>query len=379
MRYCRGRKVMMRNDTFRKSLVVAIIVLFICMSIKTSIGTKVIKKSTLPISNGNTLYVGGSGPGNYTSIQDAINDANTDSTVFVFAYSSPYYENVVVNKSINLIGENKDTTIIDGNHSGNCVYVTADYVDISGFTIQNGKFWGIYLETIFNRITDNNILNNEDKGIALFYSSGNTIIGNTILNNLYEGINLYRSNYNTINGNTILNNLGDGISLHESNRNTITDNIISNNEDGIRLGLKNGGYSAYNTITGNNITSNKEKGIKLYEYTDINIIYHNNFINNTQNAYNEGNNTWDDGKYGNYWSDYEERYPDAKKKPLRGIWDTPYEILGGENKDRCPLIKQWPKTRTRNTQYQTIAHPVFHWFLERFPLPEAVVSRIINL
>lgn len=340
------------------------------MSITTSIGTRVVKKSTLLVSKGNTLYVGGNGEGNYTKIQDAINNASDRDTVFVYAYSSPYYENVVVNKTINLIGENKDTTIIDGNHSGNCVYVTANYVDISGFTIQNGRFFGIYLETIFNRITDNNISNNYDMGIALFYSSGNTIIGNTILNTLNDGIYLYRSNYNTIEDNTILNNLGDGICLYESNRNTIKDNIISNNGDGIRLGLKNGGYSAYNTITGNNITSNKENGILLYEYTDINIIYHNNFINNTQNAYNEGNNTWDDGEYGNYWSDYEERYPDAKPKILKPwMWNTPYEIEGGNNMDNNPLIKQWPNSKSRAITKDTASYN-FYWlkYIERFPL-----------
>ena len=48
------------------------------------------------------------------------------------------------------------------------------------------------------------------------------------------------------------------------------------------------------------------------------------------------------GKKGNYWSDYKEKYPDAKKQPFKGIWDTPYEIEGGDNKDTCPLLKQWP-------------------------------------
>ncbi|MCD6573584.1 MAG: hypothetical protein J7K95_05780 [Thermoplasmata archaeon] len=62
--------------------------------------------------DGKTLYVGGSGPNNYTHIQDAINDASNGDTIFV--YSGIYYENVVINKSINLFGEAKETTIIDG-------------------------------------------------------------------------------------------------------------------------------------------------------------------------------------------------------------------------------------------------------------------------
>ncbi|RLF45340.1 MAG: hypothetical protein DRN29_06910, partial [Thermoplasmata archaeon] len=68
--------------------------------------------------NGNILYVGGSGTGNYSRIQDAIDDANDGDTIFVYSNSSPYYEHIIINKSINLVGENKNTTIIDGNKEG---------------------------------------------------------------------------------------------------------------------------------------------------------------------------------------------------------------------------------------------------------------------
>jgi len=115
---------------------------------------------------------------------------------------------------------------------------------------------------------------------------------------------------------------------------------------------------------------NKYNGIELHEYTDNNIIYHNNFVDNTQNAYDEGNNVWDDGKYGNYWSDYQERYPDAKSRILKPwMWDTPYEIEGGDNKDNCPLIKQWPKIKSRAIPRDTASYNL-NWlmFLERFPL-----------
>lgn len=60
------------------------------------------------------LYVGGDGPGNYSKIQDAIDNASNGDTVFV--YNGIYYENLVVDKSINLQGENKEYTIIDGDN-----------------------------------------------------------------------------------------------------------------------------------------------------------------------------------------------------------------------------------------------------------------------
>ena len=84
---------------------------------------------------GKTLYVGGLGPDNYTKIQDAIVNASDDDTVFVFDDSSPYYENIMIDKSINLIGENKNTTIIDGSRKDDVVHINADSVKLSFFTI----------------------------------------------------------------------------------------------------------------------------------------------------------------------------------------------------------------------------------------------------
>ena len=85
--------------------------------------------------SGNIYYVGGHG--NYKKIQDAINDAQDGDTVFVFA--GMYYENVVVDKSINLIGEDRNTTVIDGGKKGDVVKVDADCVTICGFTVRNSK------------------------------------------------------------------------------------------------------------------------------------------------------------------------------------------------------------------------------------------------
>ncbi len=81
-------------------VVVGIISLFICIGIQPVIAYE---NPINPSSKGNILYVGGSGPGNYTKIQDAIDNARYGDTVFVYDYSSPYYENLVIHKSINLI------------------------------------------------------------------------------------------------------------------------------------------------------------------------------------------------------------------------------------------------------------------------------------
>ena len=77
-----------------------IIALFICMSFTPSVAVYTVKKPSIPVSNGDTLYVGGTGEDNYTRIQKAIDNASDGDTVFVYDDSSPYYEFVEVNKSI---------------------------------------------------------------------------------------------------------------------------------------------------------------------------------------------------------------------------------------------------------------------------------------
>jgi parallel beta-helix repeat protein len=226
-----------------------------------------------------TLYVGGTGPNNYTSIQAAINAANNGDTVFVYDDSSPYYEGVDVDKSINLIGENRDTTVIDGLGIWEVVHISADSVNITGFTIRNsGSSWpddaGIDIDSNYNTITGNNIKNNY-YGISLYSSSNNIISENIISLNTHYGIQLYSSSNNIITGNIIsLNNLY-GISLSSSSNNIITGNIISHNNGGISLPT-----SRCNNITGNSFYND---GLYLYvDYVDDS--YQNTVFNNMVNG-----------------------------------------------------------------------------------------------
>jgi len=203
----------------------------------------------------------------YTSIQDAIDNASSGDTIYV--YSGIYYENIVIDKSIDLIGENKNTTIIDGKYVGNVVYISSDWVNISGFTIQNSDIKdeydaGVRASSNYIRITEN-IISNNDIGIELYnYSSNNIISGNIILNNSF-GIELTDSSSN----NTIIDNIisgnYDGIVLHPSSNNTISSNNISSNDDD---GIYVDGSSKYNIISNNNIRLNNEQGIYIYESTN---------------------------------------------------------------------------------------------------------------
>ena len=91
--------------------------------------------TTVPLTaKATTLYVGGAGPGNYTTIQDAMNASSAGDTIYV--YSGIYFEHVPVNKTLSLVGEDKNTTIVDGGGNGNVVKVTADWVNITGFSVR---------------------------------------------------------------------------------------------------------------------------------------------------------------------------------------------------------------------------------------------------
>ena len=479
--------------------VVGIIFLFLGTCVAPSIATENVRKLSIPISNGNTLYVGGSGEGNYTNIQDAIDNATDGDTVYV--YSGIYYENVFVNKLIMLIGEDKDYTIIDCLGIGYGITVQGDMIYIGDFSIRNCHYgcMGIIAYSSGNLLIENcnvykngesgielhfdchdiiinncSIYNNENKGLSIHgchdiivnncniydnellgigisesqnitiaecnidnssgnsivaYSSHNVAITDNIISNSSIGIYLLISNNNDISRNSFFNN---GLFVESSNNNNVNNNIVngmplvyledetdyvidyevgqiilvncdnivaenldlSNTSVGIELfetyysAIKNiecsnnyYGICVYNSsdniITGNNILNN-DNGVYLHSDSFKNKICHNNFIDNIENAYDKGKNIWDDRKYGNYWSDYKERYPNSKPKILRPwIWNISYKIPGQvDNKDNCPLVSQWPKTRIKNIQHQTLANPILHLLFERFLLLERLFRLI---
>jgi parallel beta-helix repeat protein len=244
------------------------------------------------------LYVGGSGPGNYTSIQDAIDDANDGDTVFV--YNGIYHETIDIEKSINLIGENKHYTIIDGAKDLDAIEIISNNVYIEGFTIQR-SYYGIHLKHNMNNIIENNIIcANYRTGIKLESSHNNNIIGNKIIHNTQFGISILNSNKNEIKINTIANNNDNGIYSCLSDNNYFSENnIMDNNVYGffsyksnnvtlvgntfLNHSEENAIYigNSYNiTISYNTIKNSNRNGIKIDHSLKKNKIFRNTIVNN---------------------------------------------------------------------------------------------------
>lgn len=206
---------------------------------------------------------------------------------------------------------------------------------------KNNMVYGeIYLRKSSRNTVFRNTITRSEKGIHLSNSSKNVLSANNI-SKCEEGISLYfNCNNNTLSGNFIkIGNL-TGIHLIESSHNIIYENNIeANNQSGILVEA----WSSNNIISENNITNN-DIGIWLAMCPN-NTIYRNNFVNNTQQVdiyISCGINFWDNGIEGNYWSNYEERYPNASEVNNLGIWNTPY-VIDEDNQDNYPLIEPIPE------------------------------------
>jgi len=301
----------------RKWLAVGIILLFVGTCTIPAIAQNTEK--TLLASRGNWLYVGGNGPGNYTRIQDAIDNASDGDTVFV--YSGVYYKRLVVSDAIYLLGESKNTTIIDATTSDNgiMILIASNNIIISGFTLRYNGDDCAYHVIILNKypinsdnltvmgnifyatgstamalvkfdcchIIDNTfILRDSSRGISIG-DGKNCVVWNNTLSGHHSGIDLsniqnvtLRNNIiidclcavelahivnMTISNNTLINISERTLRLIECDNTTITFNVITNGDKGIVLRETNGCY-----IT-RNIFHKSQMGIFVEQSRDFSI------------------------------------------------------------------------------------------------------------
>jgi parallel beta-helix repeat protein len=259
------------------------------------------------------------GMADFSTIQGAINAAADGDVVFV--HNGTYSENVVLNKSLSLIGENRNSAVVQSvGGLSNSVNVNASDVFLANLTIRDG-FCGVAVQ-----------------GERVMIASCRF---------LYNSVGVYLAGYNcsVISNEFVRNDVG--IDVFDSDSNVILNNHIEQNN---WIGISVEFQSKYNLIKFNNISDNGFSpyypdligGISLYDSWS-NTFVGNNIMHNNIQVKDHGPgfspNAW--SKYfpscGNYWSDYVEKFPDASEIQDSGVWATPYSI-NDVNVDQYPLV-----------------------------------------
>jgi parallel beta-helix repeat protein len=215
---------------------------------------------------------GGTG-GCYAKIQDAVNAASPADTVKVAP--GIYKENVIISKSLYLVGDNRNNTVIDATGLPNGVYVNGldntglVNVSVSGFSIVHSNFEGVLITNAsFVTVFNNRVMENDKSldietltcpGIPSFETAEGFDCG--------EGIHLLGSDHNTISNNIVERNAG-GILISDDtgpvHDNYVSNNTVNNNPDDCGITLASHPafnaqtpYGVYhNTISGNEVALN---------------------------------------------------------------------------------------------------------------------------
>jgi parallel beta-helix repeat protein len=229
------------------------------------------------------------------SIQEAINKAPEGATIYIEPGTYIQYQ-IIVNKTLTIIGKNREETIINGNQEEEATAlfsVIANHVTIKNLTITNAR---------------------NDIGIA--------IILKNVQNITIENCKITENHC--------------GIEFTNCNNSRITLNILTNNTYGIKITSGASSHIAFNNF------KNNTYGISFNINAKNNIIYCNNF-ENTMNreglgvSFNKWNSTYVLG--GNYWNDYSENDqkggPNQDQPGSDGIGDKAYS-----EEDYYPYIRK---------------------------------------
>jgi len=220
------------------------------------------------------------------------------------------------------IQRSENTYVFSGSVSAMGIVIEKEdiVIDGAGYTLM-GPYNGSQTLWIIGEGPNQTVPANETEIWSIGIDTATNAIGDLTIRNLNIqnfsiGMYLWTPNI-TVTGNAIIDGIV-GIMVSGDN-NTISGNYIANNKNGVYFGSNQPG----NILTGLTISENR-------------------FVDNLRQLsgcvcvdYNttEIKHTWDDGKKGNFWSDY-----NGTDSNGDGIGDSPY-VIDALNLDRYPLVQ----------------------------------------
>ncbi|MBS7632112.1 right-handed parallel beta-helix repeat-containing protein, partial [Candidatus Bathyarchaeota archaeon] len=242
-------------------------------------------------------------PSAFQTIQQAINNESVQTGDLIYVRNGTYIEDVHVNKSVRIIGEDPETTIVEG-ASGDVFRISVDNVVISNLTIKTdvATTTGIKIEPG----SDNNLISYNkitacDIGVDLYLSYGNLLANNTFFGNQLCAVYLTSSTGNVFSNNEIFNN-NNGFFVYGSVNNWFEDNNVYSN-----IGYGIAYVFSSNNIAFGNTLANNSVGMFCSTGSRDNLAYHNNFVNNRESNVDINDpqpNAWNNDFEGNFWSEY---------------------------------------------------------------------------
>lgn len=278
---------------------------------------------------------------NYGTISNGLNITTSSNIKILNSYFSQFERGLTVYYSDHvLLSQTFFNSFTDGQAFAVLFRYSSNIEELQNY-FQNVNFaiWSEYNTNI--AISNNEIYNSMVLyGIALafFYCVNTTVSSNIIANNFDTGI--YSQSDNAIfTNNTFYNLQGSGF-WGVASSNLLQNNYFIDCQNATYLSaasgnlIKNNYYisnindvfiqsSASNLFYDNYFTNTMNFIVILTSYSNKNEFYSNSFLNVTSSSFliQDLTNTWDNGSYGNYWSNYS-----GKDSNNDSIGDTKYQI-----------------------------------------------------
>lgn len=226
---------------------------------------------------------------------------------------------------------------LDGDSTGQLILANCTDADVRNLDITPG-YVGIsvaYSENI--AIQSCNVSDNSGSNMDIRRTQNVSVVGCRIHGSGGFGVHSYEFVVNfTLANSTVKHSYRDGVRLDYTTQTNLTGNNISRN------GFNCYGIEVYHCTWGNiseNQIVDNYVGLRLSVGTSNFRVFHNNFINNTYQAWDVLSNTWDDGypSGGNYWDNYTD--VDVNDD---GIWDNPF-VIDHDSQDNYPLAEPIPE------------------------------------